>query len=449
MKKNRCQSALLFFSLILLLFFAGCISDNRNNEEFENNEDSPGEQRGPAPQGDPQWFLNGVSYDEESLRELIGYFPNLIASENLYFEIPEKCRLYRYGIEAPKDRNNRSYSEEFYEAFHFFFPEHVLDENYLYYSDMVSSMETNEGGLNLLKDHKEEVLADKYGVAHFEYDERAKRGSAPGEPCVQLELGNPIGYGYAYVSKGKAVEIMATAPGREIYPGVYSEDPGVVFPTVDYYSPKSEKSFRLADKEVKIRDAVAFYENYMSELPFPKESDMEEKVKDVCVLEIGEGQYAYHFVTAGTFGGVPLDYTGRATNTSSSLGYYITTVGSALMLESGDIDIINNFRKKQSPHDLVEIREGISLEKALALLSESLTDHVDFELERIEIVYRSQYIPDENGYINIVTYAQELAPWWKFALYNANDSLTYMFYVDAADGKLVYHTTRNRLYLLK
>ena len=119
------------------------------------------------------------------------------------------------------------------------------------------------------------------------------------------------------------------------------------------------------------------------------------------------------------------------------------------MLESDDVDIVNGFRKKQNAVDLEELTEAISLEKAVSLLSEEVTSHINFEVERIEFVYRIEYIPTEGGYFNIETNEQKLWPTWRFTLYNANDGLRYVFYIDAATGEMDHFTTEGRLNLLK
>jgi len=67
-------------------------------------------------------------------------------------------------------------------------------------------------------------------------------------------------------------------------------------------------------------------------------------------------------------------------------------------------------------------------------ISESLTESVIFDVKTIELVYVRKYVTDENGHINIDTYENRITPAWRITAINTNDSLTYMCYVDAADG---------------
>ncbi len=79
------------------------------------------------------------------------------------------------------------------------------------------------------------------------------------------------------------------------------------------------------------------------------------------------------------------------------------------------------------------------------MLSSELTNHITFEVNRIELVYCQECIPDENGHLNLETYAMKISPWWKFTLYNVNDGLTYVFYIDAVSGEIRHFTTNRRL----
>ena len=458
MRKKYLRCIVIFSCLFL--FCSGCgfssgkntsagngIVEDSENASIDGDGEIPEDPPGQAPEGDPQWFLNGVSYDEESITELLGFYQNLSPSENLFFDIPEKCRLYKYNYEV-LDRPNQPYAQEFYEAFQAVFPERTMDENCLYYVGNDSKY-SNEDGLNLVKGHEDEIFSDTSEVVYFSYDE-SKDGKAPVEGAyVSLELGNPAGYGYGGFNRGKTAAISMASSGRDTFYSLTTYDPEGHFPSVGYYSPKSEQSFPLADKEVKIRDAAAFVEKYMAELPVPKESNMEVSVKDVNVLKIAEGQYGYSFLIVGTFDGVPMDYARSVLYSSSLRKYALFTGGQAFMLESDELDIVNRFRKKQNVVDQEELTEGISLEKAISLLSAEVTAHVSFEVERIELVYRIEYIPTERGYFNIETNAQKFWPSWRFMLYNANDGLTYVFYVDAATGELDHFTTEGRLTLLK
>ncbi len=64
-----------------------------------------------------------------------------------------------------------------------------------------------------------------------------------------------------------------------------------------------------------------------------------------------------------------------------------------------------------------------------------MSDNVTFEVQVVELIYTTIPAQDENGYIDIDNPSSKIEPSWKFTLYNPNDQLVYVCYVDAVDGK--------------
>lgn len=454
--KNVRYSILFVVCLLSLTACGACGKGQGNGEEEKNTAVWENKTRAPeGERGDPRWFQNGFPYDEEALSQRIDAFSNLKTGEDLFLYVPETCSLCRYTYSNPEDRNNRTYYEEFMGAYAYFFPDHPLNKDYLYYMAEDSSYDDEEG-FQLVRDHLEEILEENYGTSHFIYDEAYKRQVDSREDLVGLELGNPVGYGYAMINKGEAAglpdTVNDTISGSGVEPGDYnaiSYYPDMAFETIGFYSPKSTRSFQLMDREVPINEAVAFYENYIEQLPFPAGANMKVKVIEVCVLRTGEDQYAYYFKTVGAYQGIPLDTVRDGATFYDMRGNYLTSGGYALMLRSDDVDVIRNLRKKQHMTDIVELGESIPIEEALSILSSSLTDHVEFEVQRVEIVYAQEYVPDAQGKINIETYEMKVTPWWRFTLHNPNDTMTYLCYVEAGTGAFRYYRTDMNMELPK
>lgn len=64
-----------------------------------------------------------------------------------------------------------------------------------------------------------------------------------------------------------------------------------------------------------------------------------------------------------------------------------------------------------------------------------MTDGVVFEIQKIELVYAEIPTKTSEGYIDIENPSSSVSPAWKFTLYNSNDNLRYVCYLDAIDGE--------------
>lgn len=81
----------------------------------------------------------------------------------------------------------------------------------------------------------------------------------------------------------------------------------------------------------------------------------------------------------------------------------------------------------------------ISVGAAADIVSENLTDTVTFDVLSAEIVYSG--ISDNNSM------STKLCPVWKFKLFNPNDDLNYIVYVDAVNGDFSYMTISSQFAL--
>lgn len=105
------------------------------------------------------------------------------------------------------------------------------------------------------------------------------------------------------------------------------------------------------------------------------------------------------------------------------------------MLESSGVDIVYGYYRLQTMESVSSYDSIISFEEAISKISEKLSDNVEFEVQRIDFVYTQKPNKTSEGYIDIENYSAIVEPAWKFTLYNPNDSLTYVCYVDAKDGE--------------
>ena len=380
--------------------------------------------------------LLAVSKDEIS--KTINAQPNMKCSDKLYINIPESASVYEfstYGVHVEQfNYPAAQYRKDFEQTFKYFFPDREIDMDYLKYSKYLGEDKGYEEGLVKDKGNLPDIIS-------FEYDEMPEETAEWTSP-VYIDLRTEIGCGGLTVNKGEAAflagkntyDYMKNEPvPSDTYNRLRSFDPGLYFEQVGIYSPQSEKSFNLVDGEMKICDAVKFFENYINNAPISTglQRNMRTSVYNVRVLKIDENTYGYDFTTRGQFEGVnyePVVYDSMSTYS------YDPTGGEALMIRSDDVDIIDGFYGNKWTFDVKACDSIVPVETAVKNISESLSDSVTFEVNTVEFVYVQQFVKDELGHIDIDKYEAHITPAWRITMHNVNDNLEYMCYVDAKDG---------------
>ena len=104
--------------------------------------------------------------------------------------------------------------------------------------------------------------------------------------------------------------------------------------------------------------------------------------------------------------------------------------GEALMIKKNDIDAFVDLSFPNISEIEKPIENICTLEKAVNIMSNTLTKGVKFELQTIEFVYMGNYSDDYE--------TAHLEPSWKFVTHNPNDDLYYCVYVNAASEECSY-----------
>lgn len=391
--------------------------------------------------------LNHISVSSEEVREVIKLYSDFKVSDDLCIDIPsDMTEVSEYKADYSMDVDMKDYDREFMEMYEYLFPGHPLDDNYLFYyggsSDVVYDDNTGEiiQDYNKVKDWRDKIISGKEGKVNYLYDETWHRDMAKWKPSVCLEIGNPVGYGYAIINKGRTVELSNSKVYDDMlqvyrYPVLESYDPVDCLEYIATYSPDSTKKYKLADKKIPICDAVRFFEKYINSLPYPKQKNARTVVVDVDVYQVNKKTYGYNFLTTKEYQGVRFDYM-RAGESSGYYGFddYSSLSGSAFMVESKDVDILYGYYQSENTEEETNYQEIVTLKSALTTIREKLTDYVDFAVQKIEMVYTQKYSKTEEGYIDNENMSAEIAPAWKITLNNPNDALTYICYIDAVDG---------------
>lgn len=428
MKKTICKRMTVALVLTTTVIFTGCSNSNTNSNLSEK-----------------QILVSELSSVEGKALEVFNDTPNLTADEKLELLLPNNINeIYSYTSKTSQEYDMESYYNNFVDLFSYVFPNHKMDNKYFLYWGGSSSIEYDDEG-NLTKDlnkvqyNYEKLISGEEGRAYFIYDESWYQDLEKCNSPVCLEIGNPMGYGFTTINKGKTVElsnIKKTDPitNQSVYPRLESYNPSEYLEKMGSYSPDSTDSFKLSDKEMKISDAVIFYEDYINSLPYPKEKNCNTVIRSVDVYKVTDDTYGYYFNTNKEYKGVEFDYMPNETM-HSKYDEYSTYWGFGFMVESNDIDIIGAAFSLENACDITTYDKVISLTDAAKIVSSNLSSNVTFNVETIELIYTSIPKIDKNGFIDIEDPSTKNSPAWKFTMRNPNDKLTYACYVDAVDGE--------------
>ncbi len=231
-----------------------------------------------------------------------------------------------------------------------------------------------------------------------------------------------------WISKGEAYELIKTDTTK-ISSWIPSDMDNKI---VRYFNDgkNNEKSYALLDGDVPIGEAVNYFENeYLTSLPYTITEDYSINVSSIDVYNIKDNLYGYVFNFSSAWNTIPFDSREETFSyEDTSLQYLIS--GEALMINKDDIDTIVDFNFPDIQEVGGAIEDICSLENAVDIMSDKLTQNVKFDLQTIEFVYRGDYSSDYS--------TAYLEPSWKFIAYNQNDNLYYCIYVNAVSGECNY-----------
>ena len=417
-------------SVFLLTCLSGCTNNTSVSDKHTGNETVS---------------LSALSINIENITDKVNSLPNMQISDKIEIHIPyDVSHVYEYKTETQLDANMENYYNDFIKMFEYLFPEHEINNDFLFYIGGNSELKYDDNGniaqnFNKVSDWYNKLIDGEEGRVNFLYDETWFRDMTEWKEPVCFEVGNPIGCGYAVINKGKTVElnnskIYDDTLNAERYPLLESYDPADWLEYVGTYPPDSMGSFKLSDTDITINDAVIFFEEYINELPYPKTSNTKTVVVDVDVYKVSEDIYGYNFLTTKEYQGITFDYMKSGT-VHSKFEEYTITIGNAFMVESNDIDIVYGYYRLQNVVSEKSYNDIVTINTAAEHISQEMTDGVVFEIQKIELVYAEIPTKTSEGYIDIENPSSSVSPAWKFTLYNSNDNLRYVCYLDAIDGE--------------
>ena len=143
------------------------------------------------------------------------------------------------------------------------------------------------------------------------------------------------------------------------------------------------------------------------------------------------GVEGLQMICTSTYKGIDFDgINGTSSYTEGDSGYQIFCYGS--MINSFEVDSIYNIPVSFRYIDEKESYDMISAAEAVKLVSKEMSQTVEFELRKVELVY---FVESINGKSTMPEdLSLETKASWKLSLYNKNDRITYVCYVNAEDG---------------
>lgn len=362
------------------------------------------------------------SYSREEVIDLLNRPDNLAVSGDLVLNIPDRAPILAFRTKTldniydiPQDFD--ALYSAFQEMYAYYFPERSLDENHLYYVGRDSDEDWDENdllisSLHKVKDDLDTLRANQHGAVWLDYDEGYGKDDKNG--CLEFNFGqDPEKSGVGTMDR-RSID-WSEARLAAILP------------------PSSGQSFRLADKETTIAEAVRFFEDKIRRAPCPKERNCTVKAAAVKVLALDNGCYGYQLLCAKEIGGISMEFSYGDTTETALSKYETIHNEQCFMVKSDEIESFQACNPYLIMENVRQFDSIVPFDAAVSLISSKLTAEVQFEVQRAELVYCQQPVKTAEGYLDIYGYPADVTPVWKLTLFNPNDQLTYACYV-SADG---------------
>ncbi len=215
--------------------------------------------------------------------------------------------------------------------------------------------------------------------------------------------------------------------------------PGTEYPvTAVYNRAETADAYALADRTVPVGEAAEAAEAWIADGGFGGGSALTPSVAQVQVLDLGGGIHGYSFTVGNAFEGVPIDVyetTGTVTFTKSSAENdreYERVPGSAFMLESTGLDIVLGYNSAYALSVTAEHDSVLPLTEAVQLFSDAFPESQALAVSRAQLLYAVYRSGGQNHLLH-----SEII--WKFTAQCADDTLSYVVYIDALDGSCHYY----------
>lgn len=454
MKKNHCKLTCI---LLCLLMSSACI----NNDDTQT--DAPAVTDIITTE---HHDIERTDYTTEEAAEILNKIDKFTASDELIANVPKSLSyISSFELGLPAIAGPQESYDEFMSAFEYLFPGHQYDENCMYaelytgdqFQYKYDFKTDAEGNIistaapfadpNFRKDFFAGKV-DNFFVLHYEDDMPYNGESINIENLVCMVARTPLGGDLFMVNKGISRKVMyergldnSYGVSDNLLLGAWYAAEGVFEPE-DKLSPNSEERFILQDgKEISVKDAVSFFENYLNSMKFSCDPMLKTEVVSVTPYRFfDDDTYILYFQNTISYDGVPFDSIVSGTSVSGPAATkYERPLDYGVMALTDDVDYFYGNPLSHLVKNEQELTDTVSFEEAVLIAAEALTDYIDFIVNRVDLVYCAGQVQNN---VSVEASYQLVDPAWRFTLYNSNDALNYICYVDMADGSFTYYTTR-------
>jgi hypothetical protein len=355
---------------------------------------------------------------------------NISLADNLTINVPNQLDYMGEFTAAyvPRLSNSDAY-EEFKEIFKTIFPGREFNDDYLRYFGENSRIDENNSQLKTIKENFDKIMSGEENVLYYLYEDE---NYEDGNDGCSLEFTSPFGNELVKFSKGKSVKLFGKLPEFGEYFLNESFTPQDNFEYIETLNTDSDKVYKLLDKEISVKDAVDFAEEYLNKFEYSGDVVYDIKAVSVDVYKVDDDCYGYQINTTQNYKGVNFDYI-KSGILRSGTDDYDFIIGQSFMVESNDIDLCYGAQRLADIFDEEKITEVVDFSSAIKISSELLSNEVNFELNKIELVYALSKVKEQVA--NPEDYRQKISPAWKFTFINPSDGFTYVAFVDAENGE--------------
>ncbi len=391
----------------------------------------------------PVVFDNGrEDYTDEEAAKCFEQFDNFTVSEDFYAEVPKHLDHVSYMItdypNTSASLSNEEQLKDFLEAFKYIFPDKEFDPELMY-------LAATNGIYKLLYKHYDEFANKAYcdwepynNFPSFMYGDANFRTKHPlKDGLVGLYGRYPFGIGGCAFNRGVADKMAYDKdPDKEISYAGDIFNPSRGFEYVETLRPDSDKVYKLLDKEISVKDAVKFYEDYINTFPCKSPSPFRAKVNRVEVYKLTDDSYGYYYYCSKEYDEVPFEGMGSGQHTN---GFFPTAdLSNGFMALSDEVDYSHSLLRGEIILEEKQYTNFLPFDEAVKMLHEKMSAHLEFEVTDTELVY----VPTEGIRDNETVYPAY--PAWRFALFNKNDDLYYVCYLNVLDKEdLKYYTAKH------
>lgn len=357
------------------------------------------------------------SLSEVEIKEIINSCDNLSTADNFYINIPESAPV----LEFISREDENVYKEHMDPDNRNDFP-YILDEFNTMWAYLFSDREWAGSRYEEIQE-KDSVLEFTTYYEYYSMDDIS--GASDGflkrwDNYALFRTSGFLDWRDTWMNRGTVVKKGLTARDFEF---------------VGSYSPYSTESFKLYDKEMPINEAVAFYENYVNDIPYP-DKNLDITVSEVEVYKADLDTYGYYFITTVKNHGIIYDYRQDVNDMQGDdCELYNPYSADGFMFESSNVAYIHNSYLLTYMDDVQEYDSVIPFEDAIKVISDELDASVELDVQKAELVYTLKSFVDDYGKTIVTDGApRTTVPCWKLTLYNENDEKFYDCYVNAKDG---------------